>query len=69
EVQPKGGGKFGASTDQLKRLIHFFLESELHKHVAYLIDSLWDWAGKFLKDWECMTTLLLKNAEEDGEGG
>ncbi|KFP96659.1 Cohesin subunit SA-2, partial [Haliaeetus albicilla] len=67
EVQPGGEGKFGASTDQLKRLISFFLESELHKHVAYLIDSLWDWAGKFLKDWECMTTLLLKNAEEDGE--
>ncbi|KAJ7420830.1 Cohesin subunit SA-2 [Willisornis vidua] len=66
EVQPKGGRKFGASTEQLKRLIHFFLESELHKHVAYLIDSLWDWAGKFLKDWECMTSLLLKNAE-DGE--
>ncbi|NXH48785.1 STAG2 protein, partial [Dicaeum eximium] len=67
EVQPKRGGKFGASTDQLKRLIHFFLESELHKHVAYLVDSLWDWAGKFLKDWECMTTLLLKNAEAVGE--
>ncbi|NXK25752.1 STAG2 protein, partial [Arenaria interpres] len=67
EIQPKGGGKFGASTDQLKRLIRFFLESELHKHVAYLIDSLWDWAGKFLKDWECMTALLLKNTEEDGE--
>ncbi|NWU48559.1 STAG2 protein, partial [Dromas ardeola] len=67
EIQPKGGGKFGASTDQLKRLIRFFLDSELHKHVAYLIDSLWDWAGKFLKDWECMTTLLLKNAEEGGE--
>ncbi|XP_071404189.1 cohesin subunit SA-2-like isoform X2 [Pithys albifrons albifrons] len=67
EMQPKGGRKFGASTDQLKRLIHFFLESELHKHVAYLVDSLWDWAGKFLKDWECMTTLLLKNAEEGGE--
>ncbi|KAF2986443.1 hypothetical protein EK904_003707 [Melospiza melodia maxima] len=66
KVQPKGG-KFGVSTDQLKRLIHFFLESELHKHVAYLVDSLWDWAGKFLKDWECMTTLLLKNDEEDGE--
>ncbi|NXP36273.1 STAG2 protein, partial [Leiothrix lutea] len=67
EVQPEGGGKSGASIDQLKRLIHFFLESELHKHVAYLVDSLWDWAGKFLKDWECMTTLLLKNAEEVGE--
>uniref|UniRef100_A0A8C2U984 Cohesin subunit SA n=1 Tax=Coturnix japonica TaxID=93934 RepID=A0A8C2U984_COTJA len=48
-------------------LICFFLESELHKHVAYLIDSLWDWAGKFLKDWECMTTLLLKNDEGDGK--
>ncbi|NWU44058.1 STAG2 protein, partial [Hylia prasina] len=67
KVQPKGGGKFGATTDQLKRLIHFFLESELHKHVVYLVDSLWDWAGKFLKDWECMTTLLLKNGEEVGE--
>ncbi|NXN88172.1 STAG2 protein, partial [Bombycilla garrulus] len=67
EVQPKGGGMFGASTDKLKRLIHFFLDSELHEHVAYLVDSLWDWAGKFLKDWECMTTLLLKNAEEVGE--
>ncbi|NXL89680.1 STAG2 protein, partial [Alectura lathami] len=67
EVLSKGGGKFGASTDQLKRLIRFFLESELHKHVAYLIDSLWDWAGTFLKDWECMTTLLLKNGEGDGE--
>ncbi|KFU92270.1 Cohesin subunit SA-2, partial [Chaetura pelagica] len=66
EVQPKGG-KFGASTDQLKRLICFVLESKLHKHVAYLIDSLWDWAGTFLKDWECMTTLLLKNREEDEE--
>ncbi|NXC24971.1 STAG2 protein, partial [Campylorhamphus procurvoides] len=66
EVQPRGGRKYGASTDQLKKLIHFFLESELHKHVAYLIDSLWDWAGKFLKDWECMTSLLLTNAE-DGE--
>ncbi|XP_064357477.1 cohesin subunit SA-2-like isoform X3 [Dromaius novaehollandiae] len=67
EVLPRRGEKFGASTDQLKTLIRFFLESELHKHVAYLVDSLWDWAGKFLKDWECMTTLLLKNAEEDGE--
>ncbi|NXU70673.1 STAG2 protein, partial [Oreotrochilus melanogaster] len=67
EVHPKEGGKFGSSTDQLKRLISFFLETKLHKHVAYLIDSLWDWAGTFLKDWECMTTLLLNSAEGDGE--
>ncbi|KAM9388296.1 cohesin subunit SA-2-like [Phaethornis superciliosus] len=67
EVQPEEGEKFGSSTDQLKRLISFFLESKLHKHVAYLIDSLWDWAGTLLKDWECMTTLLLNSAEGDGE--
>ncbi|XP_021267561.1 cohesin subunit SA-2-like isoform X3 [Numida meleagris] len=67
EVLSKGEKKVGAKTDQLKRLIRFFLESELHKHVAYLIDSLWDWAGKILKDWECMTTLLLKNGEGDGK--
>ncbi|XP_065597302.1 cohesin subunit SA-2-like [Cyrtonyx montezumae] len=67
EVLSKGEKKIGAKTDQLKRLICFFLESELHKHVAYLVDSLWDWAGKFLKDWECMTTLLLKNGEGDGK--
>ncbi|NXN97423.1 STAG2 protein, partial [Rhinopomastus cyanomelas] len=67
EAQPERGGQFGASTGQLKRLIRFFLESKLHKHVAYLVDSLWDWAGRLLKDWECMTTLLLQNAAEDGE--
>ncbi|NXA36044.1 STAG2 protein, partial [Eudromia elegans] len=67
EVLPKRGEEFGTSTNQLKTLIGFFLGSELHEHVTYLVDSLWDWAGKFLKDWECMTTLLLKNAEEDGE--
>ncbi|XP_015706727.1 cohesin subunit SA-2-like isoform X1 [Coturnix japonica] len=67
EVLSKGEKKVGTKADQLKRLICFFLESELHKHVAYLIDSLWDWAGKFLKDWECMTTLLLKNDEGDGK--
>uniref|UniRef100_G1NPH3 Cohesin subunit SCC3/SA HEAT-repeats domain-containing protein n=1 Tax=Meleagris gallopavo TaxID=9103 RepID=G1NPH3_MELGA len=67
EVLCKGEKKVGARTDQLKRLIRFFLESELHKHVAYLVDSLWDWAGKFLKDWECMTTLLLKDGEGDGK--
>ncbi|XP_066839239.1 cohesin subunit SA-2-like isoform X3 [Anser cygnoides] len=67
EVVPKEGGKSGANAHQLKRLIHFFLDSEVHKHVAYLIDSLWDWAGTFLKDWECMTTLLLKNDGGDRE--
>ncbi|XP_027302802.2 cohesin subunit SA-2 [Anas platyrhynchos] len=67
EVLPKEGGNAGTNAHQLKRLIQFFLDSEVHKHVAYLVDSLWDWAGTFLKDWECMTTLLLKNDGGDRE--
>ncbi|NWX98885.1 STAG2 protein, partial [Nothoprocta ornata] len=67
EALAKRGEKFGESTNQLKTLIRFYLESELHQHVTYLVDSLWDRAGKFLKDWECMTTLLLKNTGEEGE--
>uniref|UniRef100_A0A8C8RVQ7 Cohesin subunit SA n=1 Tax=Pelusios castaneus TaxID=367368 RepID=A0A8C8RVQ7_9SAUR len=64
EVLPKRRGKFGANPSYMRKLITFFLESELHKHVTYLVDSLWDWAASLLKDWECMTTLLLEDAEE-----
>ncbi|XP_067401809.1 cohesin subunit SA-2-like isoform X2 [Emydura macquarii macquarii] len=64
EVPPKGRGKFGANPSYMRKLITFFLESELHKHVTYLVDSLWDWAASLLKDWECMTTILLEDAEE-----
>ncbi|XP_073209876.1 cohesin subunit SA-2-like isoform X16 [Lepidochelys kempii] len=65
EVPPKRRGKFRANTCYMRKLITFFLESELHKHVTYLVDSLWDWTGSLLKDWECMTTLLLEAAEEE----
>ncbi|KAM7182219.1 cohesin subunit SA-2-like isoform 2-T3 [Macrochelys suwanniensis] len=65
EVPPKRRGKFGANTCYMRKLVTFFLESELHKHITYLVDSLWDWAGSLLKDWECMTTLLLEAAEEE----
>uniref|UniRef100_A0A286XZZ6 Cohesin subunit SA n=1 Tax=Cavia porcellus TaxID=10141 RepID=A0A286XZZ6_CAVPO len=41
-------------------LLDFFLESELHDHAAYLVDSLWDCAGRHLKDWESLTSLLLE---------
>ncbi|XP_040118455.1 cohesin subunit SA-3 isoform X1 [Oryx dammah] len=40
-------------------LLSFFVESELHDHAAYLVDSLWDCAGPLLKDWESLTSLLL----------
>ncbi|XP_039077850.1 cohesin subunit SA-3 isoform X2 [Hyaena hyaena] len=41
-------------------LLSFFVESELHDHAAYLVDSLWDCAGSQLKDWESLTSLLLE---------
>ncbi|ETE62852.1 Cohesin subunit SA-2, partial [Ophiophagus hannah] len=66
ETEPftKTNGKQELITCQLKTLIVFFLESELHNHITYLVDSLWDWAMSLLKDWECMTALLLEDARE-----
>ncbi|XP_069492734.1 cohesin subunit SA-2-like isoform X2 [Ambystoma mexicanum] len=60
-------GRAGLHASYLKIFVNFFLESELHEHVVYLVDSLWDWAAAFLKDWECMTSLLLEGAEDEEE--
>ncbi|XP_037362874.1 cohesin subunit SA-3 isoform X3 [Talpa occidentalis] len=48
-------------------LLSFFVESELHDHAAYLVDSLWDCAGSQLKDWECLTSLLLEKDQNLGD--
>ncbi|XP_069072021.1 cohesin subunit SA-2-like [Pleurodeles waltl] len=48
-------------------LVAFFLESEYHEHAAYLVDSLWDSAAPFLKDWEGLTDLLLEETSEEDE--
>lgn len=45
-------------------LVLFFIESELHEHGAYLVDSLWE-SCSMLKDWECMTSLLLDEHVKD----
>eukprot|EP00066_Takifugu_rubripes_P019952 XP_011609218.1 PREDICTED: cohesin subunit SA-1-like isoform X2 [Takifugu rubripes] len=51
-------------------LISFYIQSELHEHAAYLVDSLWDVAGSELRDWERMTFFLLQDCglvyEEEG---
>ncbi|XP_041987084.1 cohesin subunit SA-1 [Aricia agestis] len=52
------------NTPLLRDLVQFFIESELHEHGAYLVDSLID-SNPMMKDWECMTDLLL---EEPGPG-
>uniref|UniRef100_A0AAQ4RGY4 Cohesin subunit SA n=1 Tax=Gasterosteus aculeatus aculeatus TaxID=481459 RepID=A0AAQ4RGY4_GASAC len=46
-------------------LISFFLQSEFHKHGAYLVDSLWAVARSELRDWGTMTALLLQESGEE----
>uniref|UniRef100_A0A3Q2QIY8 Cohesin subunit SA n=1 Tax=Fundulus heteroclitus TaxID=8078 RepID=A0A3Q2QIY8_FUNHE len=48
---------------RLKALLQFYQESELHKHVVYLVDSLWDCGGSLLKDWPTLTAALLQNSQ------
>ncbi|XP_038140709.1 cohesin subunit SA-2 isoform X1 [Cyprinodon tularosa] len=45
----------------LKALLQFYQESELHKHVVYLVDSLWDCGASLLKDWPTLTAALLQS--------
>ena len=40
---------------------------QLHEHGAYLVDSLWE-ISPMLKDWECMTDLLLEEPTKEEEG-
>lgn len=50
---------------QLKKLIEFFLVSEIHNHAAYLVDSLWE-TMDILKDWKLMTDILLDKGDKQG---
>lgn len=50
------------NTPLIRDLVQFFIESELHEHGAYLVDSLIE-SNPMMKDWECMTDLLI---EENG---
>uniref|UniRef100_A0A2C9KAA6 SCD domain-containing protein n=1 Tax=Biomphalaria glabrata TaxID=6526 RepID=A0A2C9KAA6_BIOGL len=63
-VKAASGKKRSPNTPLLRDLVQFFIESELHEHAAYLVDSLWE-INEMMKDWECMTDLLL---EEPGKG-
>ncbi|XP_061690810.1 cohesin subunit SA-1-like isoform X7 [Syngnathoides biaculeatus] len=58
------------NSEFIQILISFHIQSGLHEQGIYLVDSLWDAVDSELKDWECMTTLLLQdtglvNKEED----
>ncbi|XP_034612973.1 cohesin subunit SA-3 isoform X2 [Trachemys scripta elegans] len=64
----KEKGRRGGSRDFFRLLLAFFIESELHEHAAYLVDSLWDCAAPLLKDWDGLTHLLLEESPEEGWG-
>lgn len=53
---------------KLKALLQFYQESELHKHVVYLVDSLWDCGGALLKDWPTLTSVLLQDPSSQSPG-
>lgn len=55
----KRGKRRLANTPFIRDLVQFFIESELHEHAAYLVDSLIE-SNAMMKDWECMTDLLLE---------
>ncbi|TNN88658.1 Cohesin subunit SA-2 [Liparis tanakae] len=52
-------GRQSINGSLIKTTVFFFLESELHEHGAYLVDSLWECGSELLKDWESMISLLL----------
>ena len=59
DVRTKRGKKRLANTPHIRDLVQFFIESELHDQGAYLVDSLIE-SNPMMKDWECMTDLLLE---------
>uniref|UniRef100_A0A8D0APE8 Cohesin subunit SA n=1 Tax=Sander lucioperca TaxID=283035 RepID=A0A8D0APE8_SANLU len=63
----KRRGRSSPNGNLIRMLVLFFLESELHEHAAYLVDSLWESSQELLKDWECMTELLLEEAVQGEE--
>ncbi|KAJ4933389.1 hypothetical protein JOQ06_030220 [Pogonophryne albipinna] len=56
-------------TSRLKALLQFYQESELHKHVVYLVDSLWDVGAALLKDWPTLTSILLQDPSSHAPEG
>ncbi|KAJ8958875.1 hypothetical protein NQ318_019642 [Aromia moschata] len=57
--QDEEGKRRLPNTPFIRDLVQFFIESELHEHAAYLVDSLIE-SNTMMKDWECMTDLLLE---------
>ncbi|KAL3317738.1 Cohesin subunit SA-1 [Cichlidogyrus casuarinus] len=60
------GKRRSSNTPMIRDLVQFFIESELHEHAAYLVDSLWEHAP-MLRDWEAMVDLLVEEPGREEE--
>jgi cohesin complex subunit SA-1/2 len=58
-IRTKRGKQRLVNTPLIRDLVQFFIESELHEHGAYLVDSFID-NNPMVKDWECITDLLME---------
>ncbi|KAI2803808.1 Cohesin subunit SA-2 [Blomia tropicalis] len=65
-LRSRRGKKRSVHTPLIRDLIQFFIECELHEHGAYLVDSLIE-SHPMMKDWECMSDLLLEEPGLDEE--
>jgi cohesin complex subunit SA-1/2 len=65
-LRSRRGKKRSVHTPLIRDLIQFYIESELHEHGAYLVDSLIE-SHPMMKDWECMTDLLLEEPGPEEE--
>ena len=63
----KRGKKQSENSIFIQLLVQFLIESELHDHPAYLVDAMWD-VHPMLKDWDCMTDLLLEDPTNPEDG-
>ena len=65
-LRSRRGKKRSPHTPLIRDLIQFYIESELHEHGAYLVDSLIE-SHPMMKDWECMTDLLIEEPGPEEE--
>lgn len=66
EYRSRRGKRLSPHTPLVRDLVQFFIESEFHEHATYLVDSLID-VHPMMKDWECMTDLLLEEPGPEEE--
>ncbi|RNA22496.1 cohesin subunit SA-1-like isoform X2 [Brachionus plicatilis] len=62
-VEMRRTTKHSANADFIQLLVQFLIESEIHDHATYLVDAMWD-THDMLKDWQCMSSLLLDEPAE-----